>query len=96
VRKNRQILLSFNSLRPSSKLVLRITAGGGRLGETSFNGRARPKRVVLGTAGSAAESGMGVMFTLLNRVFPLAGLAVALIATVAWMGLLGYCVSMLF
>jgi len=30
------------------------------------------------------------MLTLLNRVWPLAGLSVALVATVAWMGLLGY------
>jgi len=30
------------------------------------------------------------MLTLLNRAWPLAGLSVALVATVAWMGLLGY------
>ena len=33
---------------------------------------------------------MSVMFTLLHRVAPMAGLAVALFATLAWVGLVGY------
>ncbi len=32
----------------------------------------------------------GVMLKLFHRVAPVAGLAVALIATVAWIGILGY------
>jgi hypothetical protein len=33
---------------------------------------------------------MSVTFTLLHRAGPVAGLAVALFATVAWIGLVGY------
>lgn len=35
------------------------------------------------------------MFTLLRRVSPVAGLAVALFATVAWMGFVGYVLTKL-
>ena len=36
------------------------------------------------------------MQAVLNRVLPLGGLAITLIVTVAWIGLLGYGVSKLF
>jgi hypothetical protein len=36
------------------------------------------------------------MHAVLGRVLPLGGLAIALIVTVAWIGLLGYAVSKLF
>ena len=36
------------------------------------------------------------MQVVLNRLLPLGGLAIALIVTVAWIGLLGYGVSKLF
>ena len=36
------------------------------------------------------------MFMLLHRVAPVAGLAVALFATVAWIGLVGYTLIKLF
>jgi hypothetical protein len=39
---------------------------------------------------------MSVIFTLLHRVGPVAGLTVALFATVAWIGLVGYTLIKLF
>ncbi len=42
------------------------------------------------------KQGSGVVLTLFHRAMPVAGLAVALIATVAWMGLLGYMAIKLF
>ena len=50
----------------------------------------------LGGRGRKSENGMSVMFTLLHRVGPVAGLAVALFATVAWIGLVGYTIIKLF
>ena len=42
------------------------------------------------------ENNSGVMLTVLHRVWPVASLALALIATAAWMGLLGYVLIKLF
>jgi hypothetical protein len=36
------------------------------------------------------KTGMSVMFTLLHRAGPVAGLAFALFATFGWVGLVGY------
>jgi hypothetical protein len=69
--------------------VLKVTEVSSRLGEHLSWLRTAPKE-------GAAKSGIGVMFTQLNRLFPLAGLAVALSATLAWMGFFGYYVSKLF
>jgi hypothetical protein len=46
--------------------------------------------------GRRRETGMSVMFTLLHRVAPVAGLALALFATIAWIGLVGYALIRLF
>jgi hypothetical protein len=46
--------------------------------------------------GAHHQTGTGAMHAVLDRVLPLGGLAIALIVTVAWIGLLGYAVSKLF
>ena len=40
--------------------------------------------------GDKQGQGVDVMLTLLNRIWPVAGLAFGLIMTVLWMGALGY------
>jgi hypothetical protein len=47
------------------------------------------KPAVLAAEGERQKTGMNVMFTLLHRVAPVAGLAVALFAMVAWIGIVG-------
>jgi hypothetical protein len=89
-------MIFFNTLLASVKLVLKVTEVGGRRGVDMQVIAQNPKRIVQETAKCAAKSGIGVMLTQLNRLFPLAGLAVALSATLAWMGFLGYYVSKLF
>lgn len=42
------------------------------------------------------KQGSSVVLTLFHRAMPVAGLAIALIATVAWIGLLGYVAIKLF
>ncbi len=56
-------------------------------------GATRPhtqKPTVIAAEGERQKTGMSVMFTLLHRVAAVAGLAVALFATVAWIGVVGY------
>ena len=47
------------------------------------------KPAVLAAVGERQKTGMIVMFTVLHRVAPVAGLAVALFAAVAWIGIVG-------
>jgi hypothetical protein len=79
-------------LRVDGESVFEITVEVARLGENS----AKPKRALsfkaseLRGRGARWETGMSVLFTHLQRVAPMAGLAIALFATVAWIGLVGY------
>jgi hypothetical protein len=45
---------------------------------------------------SSKNRELGVMLATFNRVWPLAGLTLALVATVGWIGLLGYVAIKLF
>jgi hypothetical protein len=45
---------------------------------------------------TASREGVSVILTRLHRAWPLAGLAIALIANVAWIGLLAYGLAKLF
>jgi len=45
---------------------------------------------------TASREGVSVILTRLHRAWPLAGLAIALIANVAWIGLLVYGLTTLF
>ena len=71
--------------------------------ETAPTGREDPSKATLkhkseplSRQGAKQETGMSVMFMLLHRVGPVFGLAVALFATVAWIGLVGYTLIKLF
>jgi hypothetical protein len=64
-----------------------ITAGIAFFGETSTE---KPKGQSKYPPKGREKQGLGVVLAEFHRVWPLAGLTVALVATVGWMGLLGY------
>ena len=88
----RELSLIFKCLRGGGKSVFDITVAIAR----SDHNVQKPgcpqtqKRAAFAAKGARQETGMSVMFTLLHRVAPLAGLAGALFATVAWIGIVGY------
>jgi len=50
----------------------------------------QPSEQALRFARGTRKQGSGVMLNLFRSIWPVAGLAVALVTTVAWIGLLGY------
>jgi hypothetical protein len=87
------------ALRVGGKSVFEITVKVARLGDNGAKpkkGRSATKRTICAAEGASQKTGMSVMFTLLHRVGPVAGLAVALFATVAWIGVVGYTLIKLF
>jgi hypothetical protein len=93
-----QLSLVFKWLPVGGKGVFEITVEIIRLGENAEPKTALryKKRGVCAGEGAKQETGIGIMFTLLQRVAPVAGLAIALFATVAWIGLVGYTLIKLF
>jgi hypothetical protein len=88
----RKLSLIFKRLHVGGKSVFDITVAIAR----SEQGVGKPERphtqkpTVLAAEGERQKTGMSAVFTLLHRVAPVAGLAVALFATVAWIGIVGY------
>ena len=77
--------------------VLEITVGAARTGESRLQGaKTTITRAPSASQGRSSVNRTGVMHAVLGRVLPLGGLAIALIVTVAWIGVLGYAVSKLF
>jgi hypothetical protein len=92
-----QLSLVFKWLPVGGKGVFEITVEIIRLGENA----PKPKRPSDTKArrlrrGRKTGNRIGIMFTLLQRIAPVAGLAIALFATVAWIGLVGYTLIKLF
>ena len=82
---------------PTAENVLAITVVAALPGNTSLQGASdNHTRTRRPRWGADRPTGIGVMQAVLDRVLPLGGLAIALIVTVAWIGLLGYAVSKLF
>jgi hypothetical protein len=85
-------------LRPlplgTSKFVLAITVKDACQGETSFQWQKTNQDAPLRAVNRNRE--FGVVLATFHRVGPLAGLTLGLIATVGWIGLLGFVAIKLF
>jgi len=91
-------LNQWGGLRPlplgTSKFVLAITVKDACHCETSFQWQKTNQNAPLRVRNKNRE--FGVMLATFHRVWPLAGLTVALVATVGWIGLIGYVAIKLF